>query len=223
MTSYLKITLALNFFELLACLVGFANWHKIKNSYWKFFPMYLALIFISEIGAEYLYHILRLNYVSNNIYFFFTMPLQFFFFFWLFSKWYHNLKERNWAYLGAAIYVVSWMAELLYLGESNLNLLSFSYTIGNIVLLVLILQFFIIFVKSDKILFYYHEPMFWVCLGLLIFYLMSLPFFGMWNTLRKQYPHFFDQYWKVQMIFDCCMYCLFCVAFTKGKWKQPFL
>jgi hypothetical protein len=220
MSLYQKWTIVLNFFELLACIVGFANWKKIKATYWKWFPVYLAVIVSTEIVAEYIGNILKRKDINAHIYYFFSIPLQFIFFFWLFLRWSDSGKEKKWPLIGGAIYVGAWLVELLFLQESQLAFLSFSYTIGNIVLLLLILKFFINFINSDRILGYRSEAMFWVCLGLLIFYLMTLPFFGLWNTMNYKYPDFFNKYWIVQMALDCLMYLLFALAFILGKWKQ---
>lgn len=220
MSYYLKWTIALNFFELAACIIGFINWKKIKDTYWKWFPVYLAIIFTTEIVAEYIGNVLKLTSVTSGIYFFFAIPFQFLFFCWLFSRWYSVKKERLLSWLGAIVFIVSWALDYLFIGEKKQIFLSFSYTVGNIVLLILMLQFFISFVNSNKILSYKTEPMFWVSLGLLIFYLMTFPFFGLWNTLVTKYPDFFIKYWLFQMILNCSMYSFFSLAFILGKWKQ---
>lgn len=221
MSSHLKWVVALNIFEGLACLSGFIFWRKYRHHYWKWFAIYLGVIFATEITAEYLGHVLGLIKPMYRLYFFFAIPLQFLFFFWLFSKWYDDIKKRRWSYIGAGVYIIAWWVEFFYLQHAKLVFQSFSYTVGNIVLLLLILQFFIGFINSDRILNYRQEPMFWVCLGLMVFYLMTLPFFGLWNTLVAKYARFFSQYWIGQMVLNCMMYTFFALSFMLGKWKQP--
>jgi hypothetical protein len=222
MNIYLKLAILLNVFELTACIAGFLNWKKIKNSYWKWFPVYLAVIVAVEIVAELVNHVWKNRAINHHLYFYFAIPLQFLFFFWLFSRWHTSVKEKRYCYIGAGIYIAAWIVEFFVLSQSRLSFLSFSYTIGNIVLLLLILRFFIIFINSNLILGYRSEMMFWVCLGLLVFYLTTLPFFGLWNTLADKYSSFFNNYYIVQLCLDCLMYLFFTIGFMLGKWKPRF-
>jgi hypothetical protein len=219
MNKYLLFRLLLNLFELLACIAGFIYWKKIKKSYWKWLSVYLTVIAITELLAEYIGYQLGNEQLNADINFFFSIPLQFIFFFWLFYKWFESYKERKWPLAGAATYFISLMTELFYFSDKKLWFLSFSYTTGNIVLLVLTLLFFYNFMRSDEILKYKQSMMFWVCLGLLFFYLGSLPFFGLWNTLAIEYPNLFNRYWIVQISLNCLMYLFFAIAFIWGKPK----
>lgn len=217
MDKYLVLRLVLNFFELLACVVGFIHWKKYNNSHWKWLIIYLAIITFTELIAEYCGYVLKDLQLNTRINFFFSIPIQFLFFTWLFYKWFELRKGKKWPLLGAGIYLVSLLAELLYFNDKKLWFLSFSYTTGNIVLLVLALLFFYNFIRSDEILTYRHSMMFWVCLGLLFFYLGSLPLFGLWNTLAGEYPNLFNAYWIVQMSLNYLMYIFFSIAFVWGK------
>lgn len=221
MSDYLKWVVTLNVFEGLAFLTGIIFWKKYRHHYWKWFALYLGVIFLTELTAEYMGHVLGLLKPMYRVYFFFAIPFQFLFFFWLFSRSYSEQKQRRWSYIGAGVYILAWWTEFLFLQQTRLAFQSFSYTMGNIILLLLILQFFVGFISSDRILNYRQEPMFWVCLGLLVFYLMTLPFFGLWNTLATKYIKFFSQYWILQMVLNCMMYTFFALSFIMGKWKQP--
>ena len=223
MNDYLKWVMALNICEGLAFLAGLLTRRKYKDHYLKWFAVYLGVIFATEIVAEITGHVLKEREIMYRIYFFFAIPLQFLFFFWLFSKWYPDQSRKRWSYIGAGVYFFAWWVEFLFLQEKRLAFQSFSYTIGNIILLLLILQFFIDFINSDRILFYDREPMFWICLGLLVFYLMTLPFFGLWNTLAARHIKFFSHYWYLQMVLNCGMYIFFALSFLLGKWKRPSL
>lgn len=219
MNRYLFLRLLLNCFELLACIAGFIYWKKIKTSYWKWLSVYLTVIAVTELTAEYIGYNLGNEQLNADINFFFSIPLQFIFFIWLFYKWFKTHKANKWALAGTAIYFISLVAELFYFSDKKLWFLSFSYTTGNIVLLVLALRFFYNFINSDEILNYKYSMMFWVSLGLLFFYLGSLPFYGLWNTLAIGQPQIFNSYWIVQMGLDCMMYLFFTIAFIWGKPK----
>jgi hypothetical protein len=107
---------------------------------------------------------------------------------------------------------------MVYVSKEKWWFSSFSYTIGNIILLGLILSCLYKIIKSDDILQFRASMMFWVCLGLLFFYLGSLPFFGLWNYLNNNHPAIFDNYWYIQMALNYLMYFTFSLGFI---WHKP--
>ncbi|HRI25979.1 MAG TPA: hypothetical protein PLZ45_14975 [Ferruginibacter sp.] len=216
----------LDIFEGIACITGFVYWKRVRNSYWRWFPFYLAAIVINEVTGVYLLHVKRNLSLNTALYSYWGIPLQFFFFFWLFHRYFKEAGiKTKWPPLAAAIYGICWLSDifswpdLYYLSQVKLYFDSFSYTIGNIGLLVLLLIFFLRFSKSDEVLHYRSSRMFWVCLGLLIFYVGSMPFYGIRTTLYYQYPDIFYPYWNIQFIMGCLMYLFFSISFIWGKAK----
>lgn len=210
----------LNFMELSACLAGFLHFKKLNPNYWKAFPFYLALIFIIEMTAKWAQQNPENIIQVFNLYTYFGIPIQFLFFFWLFYQ--HDKSESNhsWAVYGFFIYIASLIVDELFLmNDLQYGFKSMSYTCGNMILTVLIFRYFYQLIKSDELLNFNEKRMFWVCLGLLIFYLGTMPYFGLFNTLRFNYPALFKVYWYVQMIFNICMYLCFTIGFIWSKSK----
>ena len=219
MDKYEGLRFLLNATELGAAITGFCNWKKLRPSYWKWFPVYLAVIALMELLAEYIGYVLENFTLNGKIYFLFGIFLQFNFFYWLFYKTFPHRKTKRLALLCMAVYFLCWLTDIFYFGDNGFWFKSFSYTAGNVLLLLLILVFFTRLIKSDAILDYRRSMMFWVCCGLMIFYMGSLPFYGLWNTLAFQYPDVFNVYWIIQIIFDCLMYFFFILGFIWGKVK----
>lgn len=220
MDKYLLLRLMLYFFELCACVTGIFYWKKVKDTYWKWFVAYLAVITVTELSAEYIGTILKNEALNIIINIYWSIPLQFLFFCWLFYRWFQKESKRKWALAGAVTFIAALVIEVSFFDKQNLVFLSLSYLTGNIVLLLLVLLFLLNFIQSDEILTYRTSMMFWVGLGLLIFYLGSLPFFGLWNTLAIKYPDVFNVYWVVQMSLNCLMYLFFSIAFIWGNPKS---
>lgn len=216
MDVYDKLRLALYICEVAAAVTGFIYWKKIRDTYWKWFPVYLLIIAIIETVTESSFQLSNDYEFNAGIHEYFGIPLQFLFFFWLFYK---NSANR-WPLIGAVIYVAVWIADMLYFRDRQLWFLSFSYTIGNIILLILLVMYFIKLVTSDAIMVYRSVMMFWICLGLLLFYIGTLPLYGMYNTLAGKYPTLFNNYWIIAMCLDCIMYLLFASSFIWGKLKS---
>ena len=211
--------IVLNILEISSCITGFVFYKKIKNSYWRWFPVYLGIISATELIAEYFLYAegnLRMN---DNIYRFFGIPFEFLFLFWLFYQYFFKTSQSKWPLFAMVGYIICLLADLLFVGKMKLFFDSFSYTIGNILLLVLLIMFFLRFIKSEEILHYKSSMMFWVSVGLLVFYLGSLPFYGLRTTLYNQYPGFFYLYWYIQFGLNYLMYILFSLAFIWSKQK----
>jgi len=211
------ITLCLIFLELAAAITGFVYWKKIRHTYWKWFPIYLLAITLFECLGVYLSYGLN-NYDANGmLYSYLVLPLEFLFFTWLFARYFESPKERQWAIAGAILYVLSWIVEMIFLRKKDTWFMSFSFTVGNIVLLILIIIFFIRLVNSEKILHFRKTMMFWVALGVLIFPL-TFPFFALRNTLYSDYPELFYIAWYISTGLMYLMYLLFIAAFI---WAKP--
>jgi len=202
------VQLGLVSLEAAACIAGFANWRKIRQGYWKWFPVYLLLIVLVELTGIYLVSVMNKPRLNGKMYMYFGIPLQFFFFFWLMAQYLKPYRENKWPLYGAAIYLLSFIIESGWLKGERFWFSSLSYTVGNMVLLVLILLFFTKFIKSEEILRYRSSTMFWVSVGLLVFYLGSFPFFALRNTL----------YYEYQDVFKVYMYIFFAFAFI---WTKP--
>lgn len=217
MDSITLIQTGLYFLELSACVTGFVYWKKIRHTYWRWFPVYLGVIVMVELTAMYISMVVRDRQLNSDLYRFFGIPIQFLFFYLLFYKYLENTREKRWPLIATACYLVSWIADLIYFRK--IGFLSFSYTMGNTILLVLLFLFFIKFINSEEILKYRSSLMFWVCLGLLVFYLGTFPFFALRNTLYKSYKDVFYVYWYISFVLNYIMYILFAIAFIWGKPK----
>ena len=217
MDIYLKLRIGLNCFELLAATVGFFYLKELRNGYWKFFPVYLAIVFLIEVTGEYTGYVLHAVQFNIALYRYFGIPFQYLFFCWLFWKYFQQTDVAKWPLVGAAVYLVCCIVDIIHPIGTKAAFYSFSYMVGSIVLLALVLLFLFKFMRSEEILFYRRSRMFWVATGLLVFYLLSLPLYGLWNTLVYDYPEVFNQYWMVTMVLDALMYLFFTFAFIWGK------
>ncbi len=217
MNIYDHVRTGIVLIEALACIIGFLYWNKIKHTYWKWFPAYLLFIAAAEMVGLYLS---RQNLFAETIVLhkFFTIPLQMFFFYWLFYKQFEETPDKKWPIVGAALFGAAFLYEMTASKEISGWFVSFSYTVGNVMLAGLILLFFVRYVRTDRILFFKSDMIFWVCLGAMIFYLGSLPYYGLYNTLKtKGNGPILNTYWFFQMGFNYLMYIFFSIAFIWGR------
>jgi hypothetical protein len=217
MSKYDYLRVGLYLFELLAFITGIIYWKKVRHTHWKWFVVYLGFIFILDSTGGFMFMVLKQN--NAWLYKWLIMPVSFLFFFWLYWKTFTHRKEKNWSVAASVIYGLSFIADTVWLSKIKFVYSSFSYCTGNLLLLILIILFFLKFIGSDEILQYKRNMMFWVCIGLLVYYMISLPYFGLWNTLRTDYKLLFRRYWIVQMVLDYLMYIFFTTSFIWGRPK----
>jgi len=205
--------------EAVACIVGFLNWRSIKGTYFKWFPVFLLYTFIADLLGPVLYFSgVKIN--NDSYYDHFVIPVEFNFFFWLFYMTFRRSqqqKNKRLPIVCVGVYLISLLVEALHFTKRIYPFYSFSYTIGNLLLLVLILSFFIQMLISNAILSFRSNMMFWVCTGLLIFYLGTCPYYGLRNTFVYRYPTINIIYTYIVLVLDCLMYLMFTFSFIWGK------
>ena len=214
-----RFILILNFLELASCITGFLYWNKIKDTYWKWFPVYLGIIFLTEIAGEYFLFV-KDDLVTNiAIYSYFGIPLQFLFFYWIFYKQFTGTKFNALTLIAVILYLVALVADISYIGKIQFYFESFSYVIGCLLLMIILIVFFIRFVNSNDIIHYKSSIIFWVSLGLLLFYIGTMPFFAYRTKMYNEIRELFFRYWYLQFGLNYLMYLFFMLSFICGKTK----
>ncbi len=206
-----------NYFFIYVLLVGtFGLFYTRKQpeSYWKTFPWFLIIVGLQDGIGLFINRHLSENYPKLNYYYYqlLVIPFQVIYYFWLINR--NIVSGKRVYYIGTAVFIISVILEgfaLVKLEGYFFN--SFSYMVANILMLAHILRYFYQLSKNDRILLFYRERMFWVSLGLLIFWLGALPLFGIFNYLVLNYPKVFAIYFNVILIFNFIMYTCFLVSF----------
>ena len=130
-----------------------------------------------------------------------------------------NKKNKILVIACTLVYLLSFAADQYFFQGKPFVFDSFSYCIGNLVLLVIIIAFFIKFSRGDDILNYSSSMIFWVSLGALVFYLGTLPYFGLIHLLYDKHRVIFNYYTYLFFVFDWIMYLLFIIGFIKWRPK----
>lgn len=204
--------------EAIAAITGILYYHKWKNTFWRWLSLYLLFIVAAEFTGMYLRE--NVTHQANvSFYSFIVRPVTFLFFYWIFYKYDISNSMRNKvSLLFTGLYLLSLLADYLYFQHEKYWVQSFSFSMGTVLLLGLLLRFFINFVFRVDILNYKKDMMFWFAFSLFIYYLGTFPFFALRNTLASKFPSIFDGYWYVQMTLSCFMYLLFAFSFI---WAKP--
>jgi hypothetical protein len=200
--------------EFIALFFGVLKFNSLKNSYWKWFVFYLLYIFIYEIFCR-----VYLSTFETEIRFFLSLiqiPFEFLFFFWLIG--YQSLQRKTLFWCITAVYLLSFGIENYAFDEANYSFKSLSQSFGTLLMLILVGLEFVKQIKSDDILSFTSNKMFYINLGVILFYIGNMPFFGLYNLILD-HPKIWNGYYKYFMISNCSMYLLFAASFIWGKIK----
>lgn len=199
--------------ETLALLAGLFTWRKWEKSYLRWFPLYLLVIVLLELFNRIMEYNSRFNISAalNILASFIEINFASFFFYQTLES-----KHKKWVVAGIIIYLLSFVAEKIFNRDADYFFQSLSYTIGNLFILIYLILFYIELVQSSRLLHFYKLTVFWIASGMLIFYLGSFPFYGLFNVLAKNLDLFIVAAWVATSL-NYTMYLLFTIAFIWGK------
>jgi len=172
--------------ELLSAVVGSIYYAKYKQTVLKYFLFLLWYITITELigwygsvndafgfykdGIPYrtwLYNLLRIITFSSLFY--------------IYLKYLNTKIFKKWIQVFAVVYVIisiiNWIFWQNFLFERSES----PRIIGTIFIIITILFFFIELLRSDKIVVFHRMLLFWISVGLLLFYSGTIPFVLKWN------------------------------------------
>ena len=203
--------------EGLACVIGLLHWARLFPFFWKYFVVYLGIICCCEFVGWYM--VSQGIKGSTQMYNYFVIPLEFLFMCFLYYK---NLpmRFRKTVLVLSTFYILSWITEQLFLREVKWIWLSMSYSVGNIIILILGIIYFLQLLKSEKLLSYKKEMFFWVNLGLMLFYVGTFPYYAMFKTLYETEPNLFNVLSWIGVLLNYAMYSFFIIGFLCTNIKQ---
>lgn len=169
--------------ELLASVVGVFYFYKYKNTSLKYFLYLLWYITFTEFLAGYARKTGVLIFYTddhgNHYTVWFYNLLNFITFNTLYYIYYKSLstvKFKNWIKIFAFIYIGVYIFNWLFIQNFVLENSEIPNIISSIFLTVTILFYFIELLRSDKIIVFHKLLLFWVSIGLLLFYTGTIPF-----------------------------------------------
>ncbi|WP_312075322.1 hypothetical protein [Chryseobacterium sp.] len=196
--------------EALAAIVSIFYLPKLRNSYWKYFAIYLVFIFLSETAGDRNvfpdhYKALFFNYI--------VIPIEFIFFYWIYAaKSFGKIKLFYWF---TGLYIFSFILNEVFLGNDKI-VFSFNYTFGALLLLYLVVMEYYKQVNSNDILNFSDNRMFYINWGVTLFYIGTLPLYSFWG-LFVDFQDLFGIYFLYFQISGVIMYLLFAISIIFGK------
>jgi hypothetical protein len=155
------------------------------------------------------------NSITNIIVMKINVPLQivFLLFFLLFEKY------KKIFFCFSIIYLTLYCLEEINVLPINSIFKSFSYGIGNLLLITALLISVYQFLYSEKVLAFYTYADFWIIIGLIIYYIGSFPYYNFNNYLwaeKARHNLAYNLYYTTQAL-NCFLYFIYTFA---AKWKK---
>ncbi len=197
----------------LCALVGFVCFFKCKRSYWSWFSVYLVFIFFQE--AYWTFNPSLLGIKKPVYYGFLGIPVQYLFFFWLYA--YKSLKNKRLFRIFSLVYLATYIPFELYYKKIDF-VYSINLTTGTILLAFLVVMEYLKQIKNEDILRFKENKMFYINVGVILFYIGTYPFFAFADVLTKEpYLGIGNAYYIYFLLSNYIMYLLFAASFVWGK------
>lgn len=207
-----EISILLLIIEFFAALTGVIYFSRLRQSYWKWFSTYLVFIFLQE--AIFFFHESFLGLAKHLYYTYIGIPLQ-----WLFLYWLYALKSlrKKWLFkICILIYATTYIP--IQISQNQVDILySFSLIICTLLLSGLILLEFIKQIRNDDIVNIKENKMFYINIGVILFYIGAFPIHGFNKVFYEEYFSIWEGYFIYFKLSNCVMYLLFICSFIWGK------
>ncbi len=169
------------------------NWSKSDTSL-KIVTLISLLSFLFEIIGNYMGYLGVNNIWLYNSSDLIRFPLWFLFYHFSFTA----LDQKKSALVLTFIFPIFWVV-LMYFQDIRL-FQTYSFIVGSILLLILCFLYLLNEYRSSSTESLFKNPNLWICLGLLFYYSLNLPFIGLYNWINSISSHFALTYFYICVI-----------------------
>jgi len=200
--------------QFLAAIIGSFYFYKYRDSFLKYFPLFLWVTFLVEISA---YLVRKLDITNNNaIIYNIYCVLAFLYLFNLYKTSINDKNKKNTLKVFSILYIIILIISGFYenyLTEPQ----TISYVFAEITLILGISFYLIEILKSEKALYANKSLLFWISLGLLLFSVGTIPF-----TIAMSYyliEHGFNNMFAINYILIIVQNLCFIIGFIRIEKK----
>lgn len=191
-------------------VVSLSLFFRVRKDHFpmRVFPPFLLLTLIAEVWGDYLWQSGRNNIPHYN--FFSTFEIVFYL---LFLAKIHRTKNiRKAIYIITPLYIVFAFLNIMYFqGYKTFHTISFS--VGSLLIVFFSITYFLDLLRLPKSEDLITNPYFWICSGLLFFYICGFPLYGLVNLWADIAPILIDNLSRFINILNIFLYSLFTISF----------
>ena len=195
---------------------------KYKDTPLRFFPYFLGYMVLLEYVGKYI----SKGYTVPNIWWYnIGMNIEVLFYLFVFYQYNSSKSVKKFILYGGIIYELYFLTNYLLLSNSWNDIQSIPYSFGSLLVILAVFAFLIELFKSDQVLQVHKFLIFWVSIGLLFYYLISMPLnvirFSLIN--RVSYTKSWSIVFSIQYVANILMYLSFIYGFIWSSMKYKLL
>jgi len=195
--------------------IAIIKYSQYKNTPLKILPIVLFLTLVTEVSGIIIRDFYESpNAVLYNIYYFFYFSLLFY----LFMKAIEEARFKKYIRLGIGIYWVFYVGDWFFTDFINSGFLV-SYFAGAGILIFCIILYYISILQSSLVLVIKNDLLFWISVGLFLFYIGYIPI-KIIRTWFYKPDSFFELLLIIQFSLIIVMYLFFLTGFIWMKKKS---
>jgi hypothetical protein len=189
-------------------LTSFIYYKLFKVNNLISFPYFLLFVFIGEITGIWLAKIYNTNIVFYNAF----TSIQTAYYLFLIKNSISSVKIKRIVSICAYIFILISVINFFFVQNDHAELISYTFSIGCLLITLNAIYFFYELLHSDKIESYSTSLRFWIILGLFIFYTCNIPYMSVYNYLSINYNTILNAYYKIIEILAYIMYMFFIIG-----------
>jgi len=207
----------------LTTLISFFYYKKFNDSIYKYFLYFLSWTFIIEL----IYFIVIATYFQTDelilnpyIYYNIHILVSYIFYFYFYSSLSKNNRNKKMINIFIILFSLFSVFNYLILDQNitdkklNIN----NIIVGSVFLLITIILFLIEIINNEKIVFnIYKSFIFWISIGLLLFYIGILPI-----MISTEYLNYNITYTVILNSLNVIMYGSFIIGMVKSETKYNY-
>ncbi|MBP6433019.1 MAG: hypothetical protein KA319_14755 [Ferruginibacter sp.] len=208
----------IKYIELLAGFTGIICYRKNRKSIWFAFAVYLLVLYgMEELGTWFGKQKLR---KENTILYKWIVVPSLFFMYHMLYYYIVQVKYKKFVIVSGILFLALALFENIFWNKEHFYSISMSISYGCLAVLFFSLLYFFDLVKGDNLLHFKRLMSFWVCTGLLIFYLGSFPYLTFFNSMAISKTSSIAVMYRWIFIFlNYTMYILFTIGYICSKPK----
>ncbi|AXY76292.1 hypothetical protein D3H65_20860 [Paraflavitalea soli] len=199
------------YFELISLLASITLFfRKGIPLYLRLFAPYLLITLIVEIGA---WRMDKEGKDASLLLFHFTV-LEFVFYFYVFYNIIRTAAARKVIFSLLFIYPILSLINIYFIQVKAFP--STTYSLGCLLTVGICIYYFYELFHLPSSVNLLREPAFWLCTGLMFYYICSFPLFGLYSLLYSTSNIIMKNISTILMVMNALLYTLFTVAFLCG-------
>lgn len=206
-------------FEFTVFMISVIFYKTLKENKLGTFPYFLFFVVTGELCGYAMARIYKTNIAFYNVF----TTIQITYYLLLIYASIESVKGKRVLAFSTVFFIVASVINYFFIQDISNELVSYTFTIGCLLITLGAAYFFYELLQSNNIENYSTYPLFWVILGLFIFYVCNIPYMSVYNYLSRNYKTIFGAYFKIIEFLTYIMYSFFIIGIICSSRRKSHL